>query len=377
MSPAVTLASRIANKASCSAIEPRLPRRTPALLAWVGVLLLGVSISRAAETEPGATLAPDAIGGYRVPHTRLWLGGYASIEGTVPESGPASLGFGDLGLLLRYELTPTVAFFNETVLDDTVSLVEHSGLERGSRVLLLERLYLDWSVAPRLTLRLGKFLTPFGIWNVIRRAPLTWTVDRPVATQSAFPDHTTGLGLIYQTTRHGWSLDATAYGQAQDELVRGASDISASAVGGGRVVAGHSIGPAYLAWGASATAFENTDTNLWEDAYGTDVDLTYRGNQLTGEFAYSRLRQRDASRETSFYVQDVVPLVGTLYGVLRFEHIEPRRGPTVNGELLGIAWRVRPHVILKADYQFADHEGDPRARSDLERGFRAGVTLFF
>ena len=126
-------------------------------------------------------------------------------------------------------LTPSIAFFNETDLDDTVALVEHSGVERGSRVVLLERLYLDWTATPELTVRVGKFLTPFGIWNLIRRAPLTWTVDRPVATQNAFPDHTTGLSLIYQTTRHGWSVDATAYGQAQDELVRGASDIPSGA----------------------------------------------------------------------------------------------------------------------------------------------------
>src|SRR6185295_16948607 len=111
--------------------------------------------------------------------------------------------------------------------------------------------YFDWTATPEFTVRFGKFLTPFGIWNPIRRAPLTWTVDRPVATQSAFPDHATGLSLLYQTTRHGWSLDATAYGQAQDELVRGASDISANAVGGGRVVAGHTLGSGYLALGLS------------------------------------------------------------------------------------------------------------------------------
>jgi hypothetical protein len=34
--------------------------------------------------------------------------------------------------------------------------------------------------------------------------------------------------LLLETTRHGWSFDATAYGQAQGELDRGASDISAS-----------------------------------------------------------------------------------------------------------------------------------------------------
>jgi hypothetical protein len=343
------------------------------------VLVTAVSPGRAAEVVDRAWPAgPDgSAGGYHVGDTGLWLGGYASLDVEVPESEPAALELGSLGLLVRYELTPTLAFFNETDLDDTVRLVEASGLERGSRVLLLERLYLDWTATPELTVRFGKFLTPFGIWNVIRRAPLTWTVDRPAATQNAFPDHTTGLSLIYQTTRHGWSFDATAYGQAQDELVRGASDISASAVGGGRVVAGHTVGPAYLSLGLSGIGFENRDTGRWEDAYGTDFELTLRGNHLTGEFAYSHLREAGASRELSFYVQDVVPLYRQLYGVLRFEHVEPREGSTVNGPLIGIAWRPLAHVIIKADYQFADHESPSSARSAVERGFLAGVTVFF
>ena len=368
-------------------MEPRLSRPTlttrsvqrpsscgRALAA--SLLVLMAALPAAAESE--SRLASEASeGGYRVGHTGLWLGGYASIDGEVPESAPATAEVGNLGLLARYELTPSLAFFNETDLEDTVRLVEHSGLERGSRVLLLERLYLEWAVSPEVTMRFGKFLTPFGIWNVVRRAPLTWTVDRPVATQDAFPDHTTGASVLYQTTRHGWTFDATGYGQAQDELVRGASDISASAVGGGRAVAGHTLGAAYLALGLSAIGFKNVDTDRWEEAYGADLDLTFGGNRLTGEFAYSHLREPDASREWGFYLQDVVPLYRTLYGVLRFEHVEPRSGPAVNGPLLGLAWRVLPHVVLKADYQFADHEGVPRERSALERGFVAGVTLFF
>jgi hypothetical protein len=361
-------------------MEPRLPvggRCRRWLAAWL-VILAAAAPTCAAESEPALSATPEASGtGFHVGNTGLWLGGFATVDVEVPESGPAFLELGDLGLLARYELTPSLAFFSEIDLDDTAMLVEHSGLERGSRILLLERLYLDWAVNPQLTLRIGKFLTPFGQWNVIRRAPLTWTVDRPVATQSAFAEHTTGLSLIYQTTRHGWSLDATVYGQGQDELVRGASDTSASADAGGRVVAGHILGSAYLALGMSVGAFDNQDTDLWEDSYGTDLDLTWWSNHLTGEFAYTHLREAHASHEWSFYLQDVFPLYGKLFGVLRFEHVEARRQPAVNGELVGLAWRVFPWAVLKANYQFADHEGDPNAKSALERGFVAGLTLYY
>lgn len=327
--------------------------------------------------ETPAGVAHEVEHGYTFGSIPLWVAGWATLEGDVPESGPATLGIGDVGLLARYELTPRFSLFGEVDLDDTVTLVESSGLERGSRVLLLERLYLEWTPTDALTVRVGKFLTPFGIWNVIRRAPLTWTVDRPTATQSAFPEHTTGASLTYQTTHRGWTLDALAYGQAQDELARGTADTSATAVGGARTVAGHALGPGYAALGISGVAWRNADTHRWEDAYGADVDLALWGTELTGELAYSRLREKHASREWSFYLQDVVPLYRTLYGVLRVEHVEARIGPTTNGVLLGLAWRPTSYTVLKADYQFADREGDPRAASALERGFAASFTVYF
>jgi hypothetical protein len=385
MSPAVTLASSTANSAKRVVMEPApsRPRRSHcAQRALAAALLALIATARSQASDLEASSAPPLVrdvegGGYQVGESGLWLGGYATLNFEAPESEPLDLSLNDLGLLARYELTPSLAFFNETDLVDTVTLTEGEGVQRGSRVLLLERLYLEWAATSELSIRFGKFLTPFGIWNVIRRSPLTWTVDRPVATQSAFPDHTTGASLLYQTTRHGWSVDATAYGQAQDELVRGASDISASADGGARVVAAHALGSAYVAIGASAIGFKNVDTNRWENSEGADLDVTFLRTHLTGELAYTHVREPGASDEFSFYLQDVIPLYGSLFGVFRYEHIAPRRGPTVNGELVGLAWRVVPHVLLKADYQFADHEGSPSARSALERGFFAGVTFYY
>ena len=340
-----------------------------ALVVW-GFIILTVRAGNGSEIEPTATVAGGE--GYRVGNTGLWLGGYLNVDGRVRRPGPASLGLADVGLLARYEVTPRVTLFNETDLEDSITVREGQGLQRGSQVLLLERLYADWSPTPSITIRAGKFLTPFGLWNVIRRAPLTWTVERPLAAQSAFPEHATGLGLIYETTRHAWTLDAAAYGQPYDELVRGASDNSASGMAGGRIVAAHTLGPAYVGVGLSAVGFKNRDTGLWEDAYGGDLDITAWGNQLTGEFAYSHLRESEATREWGFYLQDALPLYGSLYGVLRFEHFEPRQGSVVNGELLGLAWRASPHVFVKANYQFAD-----KPDADLERGFLAALVLFF
>ena len=122
MSVAVTLASRIAKSASRVASEPTMSRCRRCVAALLIVLLSGAR----APAEDTDRVHPDAEwSGYRVGDTGLWLGGYASMNVEVPQSDKARLDLADLGILVRYELTPSLAFFNETDLDDTVSFVEH------------------------------------------------------------------------------------------------------------------------------------------------------------------------------------------------------------------------------------------------------------
>ena len=84
-------------------------------------------------------------------------------------------------------------------------------IARGDAVGWFERLYAEALLTPTLSLRLGEFYTPYGLWNVVRRAPLTWTSDRPSITEDVFPQHATGVSLLYQTTWQGWSVDATEF----------------------------------------------------------------------------------------------------------------------------------------------------------------------
>src|SRR6185295_1967455 len=148
-----------------------------------------------------------------------------------------------------------------------------------------DRLYADWLVGSGVTLRVGKFLTPFGLWNVIRRAPLTWTVERPLVTEKIFPEHTTGVSILYQTTIHGWSLDALAYGPAQDELPLRHSDEESRLIAGGRIAVAHELGPAFVTVGVSGGSAESGDTEHMRGLYGADLDVTFAGHSIMAEIA--------------------------------------------------------------------------------------------
>jgi hypothetical protein len=276
----------------------------------------------------------------------------------------------EVDLLLRYEPMPRLSFFSETRLDNTVIFEESRGVETGSGDLSIERLYADILLTPQLTLRAGKLLTPFGLWNVIRRAPLSWTVERPPVTEKTFPEHTTGLSLTYQTTWHGWSFDATGYGPAQDQLSFRQSD-EGDLLFGGRVATGHSVGPAFVTVGLDEAGFDDTESDRWADTWGTDVEVDVAGHQITGEFAYSLLRG-DVSREVGGYVQDAIPMLSNLYGILRFDYFQPRRGPGDVGGLIGVFWRPYQPLIVKLNYQFANRQTD-----NLNPGLLMSVSLFF
>lgn len=307
-----------------------------------------------------------------MPGTGLWFAGDVTITGGAPEGDPAFLELDDVSLLARWDATPRLAFFVEARLDETLELVEAEGIERGTADISIERLYADVLLTPRLSLRAGKFFTPFGVWNVVRRAPLTWTIEEPAIAEGTFPTRATGLSLVYQTTWQGWSVDATAYGPAQDELpLRQTRENGLMA--GGRTAIGRALGSAYATLGLNVAGFEDHGTRRWAETYGTDFEVTWRGAQLSSEFVYEHLRG-PASRQYGFYVQAAVPMpvVNDLYGVLRIEHFRPRHGARGTGELVGVFWRPLPFLILKTNYLFGEKVEDV-----LEPGFFTSVIFFF
>jgi hypothetical protein len=61
---------------------------------------------------------------------------------------------------------------------------------------LLERVYLEWTLHRAAVLRVGQYLTPYGIWNVDHGSPTIITAQRPfVISQQLFPERQTGLQL--------------------------------------------------------------------------------------------------------------------------------------------------------------------------------------
>jgi hypothetical protein len=61
----------------------------------------------------------------------------------------------------------------------------------------IERVYLEWAMHRYLMLRVGSFLTPYGVWNVDHGSPTIISFNRPYAIGlQLFPERQTGFELL-------------------------------------------------------------------------------------------------------------------------------------------------------------------------------------
>jgi hypothetical protein len=344
--------------------------------AWSAVVVLPLALllaaSAPAEVVPGVTRDPSGVG--LIFPGNLWLSGDVTLTLDVPETQPTSFELDDVSLLARWEPFGRLAFFSELRLENLFEANEDEGLLTSGGELELERLYAEALLTPELSLRVGKVFTPFGLWNVISRGPLTWTVEEPAVTENVFPQRATGLSLIYQKTWRGWSFDATGYAPGQNQIqFRNAEDesLDSGLLFGGRVAAGRDFGPAYAALGLNAAGFTRRDSRVWATATGLDLAVSGWGHEITGELTY-RVPAAGGRPMHGLYIQDAIPIVPTLYGVLRGEYFVPLKGPGVTAQLLGLFWRPTPNVVLRADYIFGT-----RRLERLETGFQASFSLLF
>jgi hypothetical protein len=78
--------------------------------------------------------------------------------------------------------------------------------------MLFERAYLQWAYNDLLTLRVGLFLTPFGIWNIDHGTPTLISLNLPwTEILELFPTHLIGLEALGSTYLHDWQLGYFAY----------------------------------------------------------------------------------------------------------------------------------------------------------------------
>ncbi|DAB30129.1 MAG TPA: hypothetical protein CFH84_05705 [Sulfurimonas sp. UBA12504] len=110
----------------------------------------------------------------------------------------ALLGYGN------YEKFSYMAEFEYKILYSYTQTQHEESIEKDL-ALHTERLYLDYNYNENYLLRVGKYNSPIGFWNLLPINVLRQTTSHPISTDILFPKFTTGLGGSY-TSYHDCEL---------------------------------------------------------------------------------------------------------------------------------------------------------------------------
>jgi len=329
---------------------------------WLGLALVAAQTAHAAGPLAGAHY--ELGRGLQLPALNLTFAGYGSLRARHLQQSDARLDLRDFSLFTIWQPSPRWQLFSEIEAEHLVT-VDERGVTPSDTEVEIERLYVDFIASEHLTLRAGRYLTPFGRWNQVHAEPLVWTTSRPLVTQLAIPDHGTGAALFGSMTLGPGSLDYTLYADDGADLdpvngEAGFEDVSAPALSndfrhaGGAQLRYHFLDDrAEIA--ASLARFDFADLRGQMLAFGVDGLLRWGRLELSGEFALRDNGDGHPGDDVGGFAQAVLRLAGQVYGIARAEHYHSGildRGAA--RATLGLSWRPLPPVNVKLEYSAGD-----------------------
>jgi hypothetical protein len=129
---------------------------------------------------------------------------------------------------------PTGPALTRTTTNDYGAPISYSFVQLGG--LILERAYIQYRHDDALQIRVGQFLTPFGIWNVDHGTPTLIALALPVfMVESLFPAAQIGVEVVGSRQAADWELGYMAY--LSNGRTPGGVDPTDDKMFGGRVYA--------------------------------------------------------------------------------------------------------------------------------------------
>ena len=325
------------------------------VLAWSGPLLADAFGSM-------GQAQPYYLGqGLYFPQQALRVGGYADLQFHGLDNHRNALAIEDLSLFLTKDIGARWKMFGEVELGDAVTVTDHHVTTRDANI-DMERFYAEYRVSNGITLRVGKFLTPVGQWNLIHADPLVWSVSRPLTTTAAFARHSTGAMLYGTVNLQNHDLDYWLF--ADDSQAIGfarSHDLAYGAYGATNSLKNdfiHAVGGQFLyhmmddrlSVGASAVRYTLKDPLQHYRLIGIDFAWTGRHVEFSGEALRRTADNPTVPAEVGGFLQAVVPLPRSLYVVGRYERY---RSSTQQGAVsirsIGLNYRPVRGLFLKLE----------------------------
>ena len=299
--------------------------------------------------------------GYPIAGPKLIASAYVSLRADHLQGENSRFAAQDVSLLLHGDLGPLWHFFSEIELSNAL-VYSGDGVKTTDADLDFERLYLDHNLSTRTALRLGKFLTPVGRWNLIHADPLVWTVSRPLTTTVAFARNASGAQILGSWPWDEASLNFSAYLDASARLdpsegqEKTFPDLSlrpnppnSFREGGGARLAYRNFDDS-VEIGLSLARYTLKDLPGSKSLLGADLFYSHNNLELSGEAIYRQDDRPEGRTEWGAFLQLALPIGGGFHAIVERERYQAALFPRpLDSTSLGLTWRPRPPLSVKLE----------------------------
>ncbi len=330
----------------------------------------------AAADRPVFSLGPldyRAARGIRFGESGLTLGGFTTLEVERSDGEPASIALDGINLLALYEPVDSFRVFAELEVGDLASWETSGGPVESSPRANFERLYAEYGHSDAFNVRVGKFLTPVGQWNLAPAEPFVWTSTQPAILEVGLDEHQTGVAIFGSFYPEQRVVRYWVYGQVIDAFDVERDETPADRSVGARLETSDARG----AWTFGGSLLASERQGAWTTAGG--LDAKWRGERLevSSELLVSGgdIPDRDfwgAFVEAAYPLDRVSPRLAKLYLVGRLEHFDARGVGATQLVDFGLTWLPKDWLNVKLGYRAAIHD-----RGDLGDGLKFTLSVLF
>jgi hypothetical protein len=319
---------------------------------------------------------------------RTQLGGYGELhyENLDTDDGrKKEIDFARFVLFFGHQFTDRLRFWSELELEHAISGDGEDG------EIELEQAYIEYDLTPSQHIKGGMFLIPVGILNETHEPPTFYGVKRNPVERNIIPTTWWAGGVeLTGEIAPGWSynfglhegLDTDSYNirsGRQKTSNADAHDLASTARVKWNGIAGVELAAA-LQYQENITQGFDNDASAWLYEAHADVQrgpfglrALYARWNIDGDGAKAVGRDE----QDGFYIEPSYKLIPGFGLFARYSQWDNEAGSSSDSEKkqynAGFNYWPHPDVVLKADYQYQDNEGNV----DEEKGVNLGIGYQF
>lgn len=291
------------------------------------------------------------------PEATLNLGGHLSIDyanySEFNTSQTKSINLQDIGLMAYGNVGNQFSYLAEIGNDNAYSYSLNNN-NMQSEDLELKRLYGSYAFSDTLKIKLGRFLTPIGIWNPTYINALRDTTVRPFVATAYYPDIITGLqisGFLGDEQAFEYAL----FKQLKPEEKESVSKIPTTQFIGGELRYNFDLASriALVAGNYNSQAIKEKVTLL-----GFNAKINLEDDELSTEFLHKNSKWKDDKwQEISWYLQYVLQVKEKHAAVFRIGEQKHLKSWDSYEFLLGYNYKPLPTLSIKTEGRYIKRTG--------------------